>query len=118
MANEKIQLMDKLRNCEGIKCINRMKYHNDCISILKGNYAELSKKLLHFENLKNALELMDQENRETTEEYQNEISRLLHNFLASAKTLIDHTRIFINKFYSGTRIFKIYSGKVKEEFKK
>ena len=118
MTKEIVQLMDKIRNCEGIKCINRMKYHNDCISIFGGNFKELSKVLLHFENLKNALELMDQENRETTEEYQNEISRLLHNFLASAKTLIDHTRIFINKFYSGTRIFKIYSGKVKEEFKK
>ena len=108
--------MDKIRNCEGIKCINRMKYHNDCISILKGNYAELSKELLHFEILKNALELMDQENPEATEEYHNEVSRLLHNFLASAKTLIEHTRILINKCYKGTRIFEIYSNKVKTEF--
>ena len=110
--------MEKLRNCEGIKCINRMKYHNDCISIFAGNFAELSKVLLHFENLKNALDLMDQNNREATEKYQNEISRLLHNFLASAKTLIEHTRIFINKFYSGTRLFEFYSTKIKSEFEK
>ena len=84
-----------------------MKYHNDCISIFEGNFKELSKVLLHFENLKNALELMDQENSEATEEYHNEISRLMHNFFASAKTLIDHTRIFINKFYNGNRIFQI-----------
>ena len=67
MTNEEILLMDKIRNSEGIKCINRMKYHNDCISILGGNFAELSKALLHFENLKTALELMDQNNREAAE---------------------------------------------------
>lgn len=108
--------MDKITNCEGIKCINSMKYHNDCISIFGGNFKELSKALLHFENLKNALDLMDQDNREATEEYHNEISRLLHNFLASAKMLVDHTRVFINKFYNGTRIFQFYGNKVKSEF--
>ena len=116
MTNEEIHLRDKIRNSEGIKCINRMNYHNDCISILSGNFTELSKALLHFENLKNALELMDQNNREATEKYHNEISRLLHNFLASAKTLIDHTRIFVNKYYSGTKIFQLYTNKLKNEF--
>ncbi len=116
MTNEEIHLRDKIRNSEGIKCINRMNYHNDCISILSGNFAKLSKTLLHFENLKNALELMDQNNREATEKYHNEISRLLHNFLASAKTLIDHTRIFVNKYYRGTIIFQLYTNKLKNEF--
>lgn len=40
MMNEEIQLREKIRNSEGIKCINRMNYHNDCISILSGNYCE------------------------------------------------------------------------------
>lgn len=117
MTNEKIQLRDKIINSEGIKCINRINYHNDCISILSRNFAELSKALLHFENLKNALELMDQNNRKATERYLNEISRLLHNFLASAKTLIDHTRIFIDKNYKETKIFQLYTEKVKIAFK-
>jgi hypothetical protein len=34
--NEEIELMDKIRSCEGIKCIHRMEYHNDCISIANG----------------------------------------------------------------------------------
>jgi hypothetical protein len=116
MINEEIQLRDKIRNSEGIKCINRMNYHNDCISILSRNFAELSKALLHFENLNNALELMDQNNRDATEKFHNEISRLLHNFLSSGKTLIDHTRIFVNKNYSGSKIFQLYTNKIKNEF--
>ncbi|MCD6566697.1 MAG: hypothetical protein J7K53_12230 [Bacteroidales bacterium] len=114
---EIIQLKDKIRNSDGIKCIDRMNYHNSCISILSGNFAELSKELLHFENLKNALELMDQNNVEATEKYQDKINRLLHNFLASAKTLIDHTRIFIKRHYTGTVIQKLYTQKIKDEFR-
>ena len=116
MTNEEIQLSDKIRNSEGIKCINTMNYHNDCISILSGNFAELSKALLHFENFKNALELMDQNNRKATEKYHNEIIRLLHNFIASAMTLVAHTRNFIKNNYSGTEIFHLYTNKVKNEF--
>jgi hypothetical protein len=114
--NEEIELMDKIRSCEGIKCIHRMEYHNDCISIFSANFEQLSKALLHFENLKNALELMDQNNFEAAKEYHNEISRLLHNFVASAATLTDHTRIFINRFYSTTKISKLYISRVRDEF--
>jgi len=117
MTQEIILLMDKIRNAEGIKCINRMKYHNDCISILNGNFTELSKALLHFEDFKNALELMDQNNYEASEKYQNEISRLLHNFLASAMMLVDQTRLLINQNYTGTEIHRLYAKKIKAEFK-
>jgi hypothetical protein len=116
MKNKEIQLMKKIISSEGMKCVNRMKYHNNCISILQGNCAELSKKLLQFGDLKNALELMNQKNRAATEKYQNEINRLLHNFLASVMTLIDHTRIFMSKNYKGTRIYEKYKDKIKNEF--
>ena len=33
-----------------------------------------------------------------------EINRLFHNFLAASKTLVDHTRAFLDDFYKGTAL--------------
>ncbi|QHJ97777.1 hypothetical protein QM004_11820 [Bacillus subtilis] len=45
-----------------------------------------------------------------------EISRLLHNYLSSAKTLIDHTRKIYQEEYENTPFSKVYQNKIKETF--
>ena len=111
-----LQLQQKILDSEGAKCIARKKYHNTTVGIFLKNYKELSEAILHFENYKNSLELFDQNKPEGREKYYNEITRLLHNFLASAKTLIEHTRIFLKKYYLNTKICERYKEKVKKEF--
>ncbi|PHS31014.1 MAG: hypothetical protein COA95_07505 [Methylophaga sp.] len=37
------------------------------------------------------------------------------DFLASAKTLIEHTRIFMDKYYSDSPIHQAYSQKIKDD---
>ncbi len=45
-----------------------------------------------------------------------EITRLLHNLVASAKSLVDHTRRFINAWYSGTDFLEEYQQEVEKRF--
>jgi len=45
-----------------------------------------------------------------------EAARLLHNFLASAMTLVDHTRAHINTWHAGTTFEKEYKRQVRESF--
>ena len=59
---------------------------------------------------------MSEANKEAGDQAHKEINRLFHNFLASAKTLIEHTRIFVNKHYDDTPIQQAYSEKIKHEF--
>jgi hypothetical protein len=45
-----------------------------------------------------------------------EVMRLFHNFLASAKSLIDHTRVFVDDYYDGTPLMQAYRQKVQADF--
>jgi hypothetical protein len=42
--------------------------------------------------------------------------RCLHNFLAAAKSLIDHTRAFVNFHYQKHSFSKLYQGEVERNF--
>jgi len=45
-----------------------------------------------------------------------EVSRRLHNFLASAKTLVDHSRVHVLTTHSGTQFEKDYKDEVASRF--
>jgi hypothetical protein len=45
-----------------------------------------------------------------------EVSRRLHNFLASAKTLVDHTRVHVRTIHSGTQFEEEYREEVASRF--
>lgn len=50
------------------------------------------------------------------EMFQLHIVRLLHNYLASAKTLVEHTRILVEELYKDTGFWAEYEAKKKECF--
>lgn len=72
-----------------MKLYGRSKQRSFTRNIFTGNTHELRDALLSL-----TTEADDQAHRE--------INRRVHNFLAGAKTLIDHTRAFMNEFYEGT----------------
>ena len=45
-----------------------------------------------------------------------EVTRKLHNFIASAKTYIDHTRAVIRDWYAGTDFLKEYNKEIEHRF--
>lgn len=53
---------------------------------------------------------------DSMEMYQLEIVRLLHNYLASSNTLVDHTRVLVEDLYRKTDFWKEYEAKKKEIF--
>ena len=45
-----------------------------------------------------------------------ELNRHFHNFLAAAKTLIEHTRVFLRQHYDNTEFKRAFDEKIKKEF--
>jgi len=64
------------------------------------------------------LRLWSQDNRGALEAVMEEASRYLHNFLASASTLIDHTRNHVRDLYGGSDFEVEYQAAVDERLSK
>jgi hypothetical protein len=76
--------------------------------VFEGNHIQLRNAILAFEKPENSSKLWNVDNREVLGQFQREIMRLLHNFLASAATLIDHTRTITRELYEEHRFLQEY----------
>ena len=56
-------------------------------------------------------------NRDELDEFHEHAVRLFHNYLAAAKSLVDHTRIFVKEIYNGTGFGKEYDVEVRKCFR-
>jgi hypothetical protein len=56
------------------------------------------------------------QNRPQLEQFQREVTRLLHNFVAAAFSLVDHARRFFGKHYKDAKSFPDYEDEVKRRF--
>ncbi|MGL4497887.1 MAG: hypothetical protein ACRCU2_02400 [Planktothrix sp.] len=81
--------------------------------VLQKNYDELVSHLDHLNDPRESLLKYSHVQKENLNLLIEESSRLFHNFLASAKSLVDHTRAIINRLYSKNEVKKEY-----KEFKK
>lgn len=73
--------------------------------VFQANYEQM--KLINISS-DDALDLHAPDNQEQFESASREAIRLFHNFLASAKTLVDHTRNTVKRLYSGTSFMATY----------
>jgi len=105
----------KILECDGMKFLDRMKLHSFSHNIFSMNYHEIQEGLKLVENPEIGSKFFIEELRGAGVQAFREINRLFHNFLASAKTLIEHTRIFMNKYYSKSSVLQAYEQKVKNE---
>ena len=80
--------------------------------VFKGNYDELVHHLDHLNDPTESLFMYSSEQRENLERLIDEASRLFHNFLASAQSLVDHTRNIVNRLYSNQEFIKEYKEKI------
>ncbi len=96
---------------------NRRKLRAFSVNIFQSNFLELINACDMIENPKNGLRLMSEEHRRTSGlQAHMEVMRLFHNFLASAKSLIDHTRVFVDEHYGKTPLIRIYQQKITVDF--
>jgi hypothetical protein len=87
-----LEMRDALRDMEGWQIGADLTRLLRTRLVFAGNRAELERFLSEAEEIPRAFELMAQDNREELDTFLNEVDRLLHNFLAAAMTLRDHSR--------------------------
>jgi hypothetical protein len=117
MSENKKKSLDSYYNSAGMSYLKNQRSHKFSFNIFVGNLNELRKVLVIIENPKMLSKIMSDKNRETLgESVHMELMRHLHNFLAGAKSLIEHTRVFLKQHYDGTNIKSVLEQKVKNEF--
>jgi hypothetical protein len=88
--------------------------------IFRGNLNELVKALESYEDpeYRGHLWLGDEQlgSMTTLDRYMTEVFRLLHNFVASVMTLVEHTRATMRKLYEGQVFLAEYEARVSQEF--
>ena len=84
--------------------------------VFKQNYLQLRQLLTTSEEPKKASELWAVKNRHLLEAFQRETIRLLHNFVASVKSLVDHTRILYRELYKPGGRFPDYQDEINKRF--
>lgn len=94
-----LELMDQMEASRGHKIDVALRGLNWSIYNFETNYQELRQALIEVTQDPETMPLAFLQNRNLLHEAQQEISRLLHNFLAAAKSLVDHTRNITNDFY-------------------
>jgi hypothetical protein len=80
------------------------------------NYEELKKLLLAAQSPDTFQKLWTEDKQEDMLLVKRELIRMLHNFIASAKTLVDHTRAVIEDWYSDTKFLEEYESEVQQRF--
>ena len=96
-ALELIRLQDELTATPGWVQLQFLRSLERSARILHENAAELRAPLRFWADPRQSLRLRAVENRHELGEFQEELDRLLLNFVASTKSLVDHTRIIINE---------------------
>lgn len=101
-------LNTKMLSSSGYEILQEMNTLNDSVRVLNTNHEEIQKHLQNFKNFSITITLNSlHPNLET--------KRLMHNYLASAISLIDHTRIHITNIHKEKK-FLDYQPMVKKTF--
>lgn len=110
---ELMKLQEKIHSTEGWRISQKIRIFSLSEYTFRKNTEELVSLLSEYENNTDlALSIADVDNRNGFEAFLTEITRLLHNYLASAKTLVDHTRKFFQDEYQGTNFENDYNNKI------
>lgn len=113
-----INLHNELIAMPEYKLMLRIRTFQGSLKIFTGNYNQLKKLLSFHTNMPQALPLWDVANRDKLYAFQGEVTRLLHNFVASAMSLIDHSRVLYQELYESKGRFPEYGEERESRFTK
>ncbi|MGP1716450.1 MAG: hypothetical protein ACTS9Y_04665 [Methylophilus sp.] len=102
----------------GVKFLNQLHARSFSLNTFQMNASELIEATLKVNDPEHGLSLMSQDHRDAGRQAHRELSRHIHNFVASAKALVDHTRVFMREHYAGTETYKKYDAQVTNTFSK
>jgi hypothetical protein len=111
-----IDLHDELQSMAEFELLQKIHTFQRSLEIFEGNYRELRKLLEWQSQDPRAQELWHLKNRHLLEAFQKEVGRLLHNFVAGAASLIDHTRLHYRELYAASGQLPEYEDEVSARF--
>lgn len=123
LGKQIVELINKLNSMPEYKLLLRIKSLNISLYVFKRNYKELANLLTKHTDVREAIRLRGVGKKPEMRLELYEVARLLHNFVTSAKSLIDHTRIiyreiYEKKIYGETEAFPDYQDEVDRRFAK
>ena len=92
--------------------LGRCKTRAFALNIFEGNFTDLQKACAIAEDARTGVKLIHTAQDGEGYRLHMEIARFFHNFLASAKTLVDHTRCFMEDHYESTSLKRVYEERV------
>lgn len=113
---EILNLQAELRKMPEYIRLKKIEHFQISIDIFNGNYEDLLALLEVHNNPENAMKLMGEREEERRRVFQIKIIRLLHNYIASAQSLIDHTRVHYNELYNNESVFSDYQDQIEQRF--
>ena len=113
-----IRLVKELRDSAEQKRLDQVNHFQASVLVFDTNFKELKDTLLFHNDHRQSQSLWKVENRQLLHAYQLNVTRLLHNFVASAQSLIDHTRFFYRKLYEPDNLFPDYQEEIRKRFLK
>lgn len=115
-ARSPFEISQAIRASAGMHFVNREHGRSFSLNIFRTNANELIEALRHVSDPEHGLRLMAVDNREAGTQAHREVSRRIHNFVAAAKTLVDHTRVFMKENYDKLHIFNEYIAEINKRF--
>jgi hypothetical protein len=99
------ELLSAIHSSPGMAYLNRSHQRSFSLNIFRLNSQELIEITRRIADPNEGIRLMAQDNREAGTQTHREVTRRVHNFVAAALTLVEHTRISMREHYSGTELF-------------
>jgi len=111
-----LSLLDELKAMPEHQTLERIRHFSISLDIFNGNYEELVHHLKIHNTPQVSLKLMGMDQRHLLHAYQREITRFLHNYIASALSLTDHARNHYRELYSDNNLFPEYQDQINKRF--
>jgi len=107
-------LESELQKTKGVEVANRLDWLDYCLFIFEENYKELDLYSSSTEKPNMAIDMF--RDNDYSSLIQGQLVRHLHNFLVSSKSLVEHTRRSMRKWYENTDFIISYQQKIDTEF--
>src|SRR5436309_5452882 len=103
-----IELQDRIMSSKGWLIASKIRPVGISLYVFNQNYNELKQFLVAYAKPDVGLEISRVGNRKKFDAFMMEVTRRLHNYLASAMSLVDHTFLLVRALYKGTAFEKEY----------
>lgn len=117
LGDELAAINNEIKKTEGWRIYKKIENLQVSKYVFDRNHDELYQTInLFMTDWEKALQSFKASQEKGAKIFLNEISRLLLNYLSSAKTLIDHTRKLYQEEYKNLSFSKVYQNKINETF--